>query len=113
MSTKPLKVKQILTQTQADALEYCLTQMYEYEIVAMHNRHDWSLDKAKPLKALHLNELICALYIGYEVKRTPEEHLLELYKNCENSDSEWTDGFITGMLETLNNLNIKVKGIND
>lgn len=61
------------------------------------------------IPGLRTDDLIKALYIGYEVEQTPEEKLLTYYeveKNEQNVEAK------TAIEETLKILGLKVEGIN-
>lgn len=77
---------------------------------------EWS-SELTPLNALSLDSMIRALYIGYEVEKTPEEKVKELYNNYgPNSRDEqyYADERVQmGIRQTLNVLGMKVEGIND
>lgn len=60
---------------------------------------------------------------GYEIEKTPQEHLKERidhnkkrFKDQSANNNPWSyryhDGFIDGALETLKILNIQVEGVN-
>jgi hypothetical protein len=81
---------------------------------------EWSSELA-PLNSLSLDSMIRALYIGYEVEKTPEEKIKELF----DSYGPQLTGFRAGHHEpddervqmgiklTLDKLGMKVEGIND
>lgn len=120
--------KVTLTKAQADALIH--TQNIHRDkhsldgissIIEYHGA-DWENESA-PLNELSLDTLIRALYIGYEVEQTPEDSVLELYKEAEHHENEnakerhyqntqYWSGCKRGIRDTLNTLNIKIKGIN-
>ena len=63
-----------------------------------------------PLNNLDMEQLAKCLIVGYELKETPEEKLLNLYKM--DSSNEYENGIDRGIKMTLDILNIKIKGIN-
>ncbi|MCS5499829.1 hypothetical protein NY607_01760 [Lysinibacillus sp. A4] len=66
-------------------------------------------------------ELARILVLDYEIEETPEEKIAANYldkkRKCEESpepfDVEWEIGFMAGIRYVLDNLNIKIKGINE
>jgi hypothetical protein len=119
------KVK--LTQQQADVLETELKSSQingdKSKFVKMYvNLGDDDWQDGYPLTCLKNDDLIRALYIGYEVEQTPEERLVELFKQaCKEEEchdyrrpqQQWWEGRRMGMIDTLNTLNIKIKGVNE
>jgi hypothetical protein len=97
------KVK--LTKKQAEALE-TVNHISKAEVIELHieNPDGWAHEC---MNGMNLDTLIRALYIGYEIEQTPEEQLLECYKNYKDNP-----GVRHGVKMTLNTLNIKIKGIN-
>lgn len=77
---------------------------------------EWSSELA-PLNTLSLDTLIRALYIGYEVEKTPEEKVKELFDSYgpnSRGKREPSDGRVqVGIRLTLNTLGMIVEGIND
>ena len=67
--------------------------------------------KLAPINNLSIEDLCKCLIIGYELEETPEEKLLDLYKNSVINGYEGVQ-FRRGINETLKILDIKVKGIN-
>lgn len=71
------------------------------------------LEDAAPLNGLPLDTLIRALYIGYEVERTPEEEVAEylrfLRRAIEDNygDTRWTDELL-GAQTILDKLGVKL-----
>lgn len=59
----------------------------------------------------NLEVLVKAIKYGYEVEKTPEEKLLEMYN--EPNHNERSASFRYGVEVALNTLGITVKGIND
>lgn len=59
--------------------------------------------------------------VGYEIEETPEEKITANYldkkrkweESPEPFDVEWEKGFTAGIRYVLDNLNIKIKGINE
>jgi hypothetical protein len=63
-------------------------------------------------KELTLDTLIRALYIGYEVEETPEERIKETFERFESSEVGREVGFAGGIKFVLNELGIKIDGVN-
>lgn len=92
-----------LTKAQADYIEFAKTQYGNESIVVMHAGET-------DIEGMSLDTLIRALYIGYDIELTPEEKILS---NWEQRKDEGYAGYKRGVLDTLNALNITIKGIND
>lgn len=66
--------------------------------------------------------ILAALVNGYEIEKTPEEQIRELYEGTKDnypsktSLNEWGEGYCAGVLNTVENilyiLGIEVEGIN-
>src|SRR5205085_2490999 len=69
-------------------------------------------DETEALNDFSLDDLIVALYVGYEVEMTKEEKLLQFYKEMKEFDSQYSKGVVDGVISTLKILGIKIKGIN-
>ena len=54
-----------------------------------------------------------AYLIGYEVEETVEDKLLKLYKSNPINGCDYNEGYADGMADSLDVLNIKIKGINE
>lgn len=63
------------------------------------------------VSGLSLDTLIRALYIGYEVEETPEDKVMELYKNPDLHELN-PNSYRIGIRDALNALNIKIDGVN-
>jgi hypothetical protein len=59
----------------------------------------------------HPDKLIKALAIGYEVKKSPEEKILETYEKTYKNDAHGR-GFADGMIYVLDVLAMKIEGVN-
>jgi hypothetical protein len=120
------KVK--LTQQQADALE----KMFELgintksRIIELHVKlPDGWKDHCTPLNDMDLDDLITAIYIGYEVEQTPEDKVRKTFEYAleqiekhdfghgDNQNAEHWKSLKSGIIFTLESLNIKIKGVND
>ncbi|MEK5085883.1 hypothetical protein MKY98_02890 [Paenibacillus sp. FSL M8-0228] len=111
--------KAILTQAQAEAIDYFLTASHwtSEMFVRKHveNPHRWSAPR-DVLNGVPLDTIIRALYIGYEVRQTMEERMLAHFKEPKGYLAEYdTENVIyrKGMAKALEIAGIKVPGIND
>jgi hypothetical protein len=60
------------------------------------------------------DELMEALICGYQGEETPEEKISKYYNYLYFSgQDEYTQGTLDGVLETLNLLEIKIRGVNE
>lgn len=111
--------KAFLTKEQAAALESALRSSQEHgsdksTIIAWKVQEIFSGDEA-PLNEVDLDTFIRALYVGYEIEKSSEEKLADIYKNHKGRPSikpAWNEGVTKGIELTLKTLNIKVPGIN-
>lgn len=62
---------------------------------------------------LTFDELIRALYIGYEIEETPEEELARIYQSHKVEVCMSDPHFNRGIKTALHVLGIKIKGINE
>lgn len=107
-----------LTQGQADALLLILKHKAVDEIVLRHSqtfiitRERW-LGELDPLNDLSLDEMIRALYFGYEVVKTPEEQLLYEFQQAEARYGAHSGVvYRTGLQTAADILGHKVAGVN-
>ncbi len=107
-----------LTQEQADALVLIMKHKPADEIVLRHSqtfiitRERW-LGELDPLNDLSMDEMIRAIYFGYEIARTPEELLLQEFEQAEaryGADSAAI--FRTGLQMAADIFGHKVVGVN-
>lgn len=63
------------------------------------------------IKQMDFDILAASLYRGYEVMKTPEEQLVELY-HTRSGDPVHDQLVNSGILEAINTLGIKIPGIN-
>lgn len=61
---------------------------------------------------LSTEDLIKAIYIGYEVEKTPEEKLVDYFSRMDNDTADASALIAKGIYETLKILELKVEGIN-
>lgn len=74
----------------------------------------WAGEKSKVLNTTPFDLVAKALYIGYEIKKTPEEELAESYRFnylIEGQDDE-NRAFANGIRYAVNTLGISIKGVN-
>ena len=110
------KVK--LTKEQANAIKWAFespTSWTKETLIASHVGGSLNYDKVKPLHDIHLDTLIRALYIGYEVEETQEEKLLKKFKTgwLASSDEDYDFSYRNGIKDALDIIGMKVKGINE
>lgn len=109
-----------ITQEQADALKLILSHKSADEIVLRHSqtfiitRERW-LEDLEPLNDLSLDDMIRAVYFGYEIKRTPEQQLLYEFERAETryEAHHQAVAFRTGLQIAAEILGQKVVGVND
>ena len=108
-----------LTKRQAVALEKALENLFTKETVLkthasieLKEKEKWKGSKYEYLNELTLEEMAIALYRGYEVEETKEEKVLSLTKT-HFDDKFCGYWYIRGITDTLNGLEIKIKGINE
>jgi hypothetical protein len=104
-----------ITKSQAKALEHWLEKYAggKEELIRTHVVGSTWIDDSEALNSMSLERLVVALYIGYEVERSPEEQvkeLFDLHRGFKNHD--YHRGAASGMQETLYALNIKIEGVN-
>lgn len=98
------------------ALDF-LIKSYEREndkILKYHSNlsYPWKGKTIEPLNKLSLEDMAKCLIIGYEVEKTPEEKLADLYIKLDKKD-RFDYAYGRGIDAALNILDIKVKGINE
>lgn len=82
--------------------------------------NDWEYG-CKGINGMDIFDLCKALFVGYELEKTPEEKILESYKKAvELLDTKSTllpEGYMEGTKDCtefiLDTLGIKIKGINE
>lgn len=111
-----------LTKQQIEDLNYLKNEIWSEErIVEFHakNNKGWSNDY-NSLNSVSLDEMIKALYVGYDLIQTPEEKLKECYEQVldwsmkpypiENFEPVF---FRAGIMTALKIMEMKVEGITD
>ena len=107
------KNKIILSEEHAGILDRLISQGYEKEdIVHIQSKRGWHGTTTKNLLDLTLDEVCTALYVGYKIEKTKEEKVLDLCKRVFE-DAMTGYWYKRGIIETLNTLDIKIKGINE
>lgn len=107
-----------LTLEQVNALKLVLQHKLADEIVLLHSQtiiitHERWKEDLEPLNDLTMDELIRALYFGYEIAKTPEELLLQEFQQAEaryGADSAAI--FRTGLQLAAEIFGHKVVGVN-
>lgn len=69
----------------------------------------WCSSKCSELNETPLDTVIKALYIGYEVEKTPEEKVAVYYEELRR---EYEHDAMAAVHSTLNLLGIKIEGVN-
>lgn len=110
--------KILVTKEQGTSLFYISKNSFSFNMDRHMSKEGWI--KHTALNDLTLEELATALLIGWEVKKSPEEQIQELYEAyAEDRDSGDYDRIFTGRagceaIEVVGNiLGIIVPGIND
>lgn len=106
--------KVVLTKKQAEALEEAKKEFENDRIIKNHitgNGSEW-LRQCSSLNGMTIDELIKAVYIGYETETTAEEKILNEYLRRDTGDK--TDmAYQNGMEFVLCTLGVIIKRIND
>jgi hypothetical protein len=100
----------VLNQEQAKALEYVRTvsKMAKVNLVQKVSRgKKFKQKQTEAINTIPLEDLIHALYVGYEVYITPEEQLREYFQ-----DIPAREGKRIVIREVLDILDIRIEGIN-
>jgi hypothetical protein len=100
-----------LLKVEVSALESALeiNGMVKSNVVQWHSMNLWDGIRS-PLNDIDLDTVIRALYMGYEVEADPEEKVKAYYQTIAND--RHSAGQKVGLLNTLNLLNIQIKGVN-
>lgn len=107
-----------LKQEQADALKLILQHKPADEIILLHSQtiiitHERWKEDLEPLNDLTMDELIRALYFGYEIAKTPEELLLQEFEQAEaRYGAQSASVFRTGLQLAAEIFGHKVAGVN-
>ena len=121
--------KVTLDRSQAKALEELL-KIWEGEdieytrstLVEEHVKGGWSDCDLRAASDIPLDDFITALYVGYEVEKTPEERVQALYGEIRREfmmaelgsvDVPYYRGVRRGIELTLDALGMKIEGVND
>lgn len=113
-----LKVKKEVFESLNVAKMYNSTENIIKEHIKCNN--DWE-GGCEGINGMDIFDLCKALFVGYELEETPEEKILESYKNAvELLDSKLNnlpEGYMQGTKDCtefiLDTLGIKIKGINE
>lgn len=118
--------KVVITKDQAEAIERLLRNEWsKKQILICHfeTPNGWDIKDNNGLTYNHLNhmdfeELVKALYIGYEVEPTPEEIILNRYnqakegaKDVANIYKQYEGGAVDAIEMVLRTLKIEIEGI--
>ena len=78
------------------------------------HQHRFSFVEArKALSDLSYDQMARALYVGFDIKLTPEEQVREYYSSWDGMNSTVSHERRRAVYDTLKILGIKIKGIND
>lgn len=68
------------------------------------------------LNSISLEDMAIILLIGYEIKKTPEEKIVDLFNNKVIATGDYSQGYHDGkncaIISVLDILNMKIDGIN-
>lgn len=107
-----------LTKEQSEAIETLKQKFSEVDIIKIRlgvvGMHP-NMEEVKNLQNMLTDKLIRALYIGYEVEKTPEEKVREYYEELSNKKFDSNTYFhkMEAVQKTLDLLGIKIFGVND
>jgi hypothetical protein len=109
--------KVILTKEQAEALESAksiqIEEGYDLSNIVAWKVNDLFSHDEEALNQLELDTLIKALYVGYEVEKSPEEKVRDYYHSIiETNTTPIMNIKIATIEKTLDLLGIKIKGVN-
>lgn len=97
----------ILSKWEAEALESALeiNGVVKANVVHWHAQNLWDGNRA-PLNDLDLDTVCSALYVGYEIEAGPEDKVKSYYHDFNAAYEKAI------VVNTLNLLNVSIKGIN-
>ena len=113
------KVK--LTSEQAIVFEDMKKRWLTRDAVLQHLAHGWTkVNHYDKLNSIDDDDFIKALYIGYEVEKTPEEKVKTYFDSVienwdKNQDEKWDryyEGSHDAIITVLGELGIKIEGVN-
>lgn len=105
-----------LTKTQAAMLEYLKKTRNNESILQSQAKSTDELGK------LPFDELVAALYVGYEIKKTPNEIIRAEYVKASaewlgSEEGSFKDGYYQGVMhgivDVLDTQGVKIEGVND
>lgn len=112
-----------LTRKQAKAIEALIGESHLESAISLtlykfREQKKWNREELLSLNELSYEQILQALYVGYEVEETKEERLFTLFKEVEEKsmlgdEDNYFYGYCSGIKETLKILKIKIKGINE
>jgi hypothetical protein len=114
--------KATLTREQVEAINHWLTNYAggKESLIKHHIADGKWVDGTEALNGMPLDMLISALYVGYEIEKSPEEKLADYYKQALTNfrlASDWEEKEkyrweLFGINATLDILGINLKGVN-
>jgi hypothetical protein len=110
------KVK--ITQEQADLIKELLVDEWDKDtIIECAVKRSFGIKKFEPLSNMQTTVLASALINSFEVEETPEDKVIKRFVHwkkmrCVGEDSKTFELLIEGAETILNDLNIKIAGVN-
>lgn len=106
--------KAVLTQEQADVLSDLLRGFPISELAIDYAEGDF-LFIPEELRHIGLHDFMTAIYVGYEVEKSPSDKVREIYENVEGY-GEFSTFFKADMRnvikDVLNALDVPIEGVN-
>jgi hypothetical protein len=105
--------KTVLTKHQADAIEHWLCSYVggKESLIKHHILNGEWIDETSALNGMPLDTLISALYVGYDIEKSPEERLKDYFNELNPAiDTECITRI--AIKKTLEILKMKVCGVN-
>lgn len=112
-----------LLKSQIDALESFLRHNSKQELLEAHLEDGLGYGDWFPLTYVPFDTLATALYVGYELKKDPEDLIKETYdrhlatykaqRMMASQTGDYSNGVLVGIRLTLRFLGKTIKGVND
>ncbi len=120
--------KVTLDRSQAKALDELLyiwtdedIEVTRSTLVTEHVKGGWSDPELRAASDIPLDDFITALYVGYEIEKSPEERVQALYKEISreymmsdfgSNNVPYYRGVSRGIERTIDALGMKIEGVN-
>ena len=104
--------KMVISEELAECVDVLLESNSVSGILYVHSLKNW---ESKELNDLSLEDMARILIEGYEIEKKPEEKIKEHYEVFTHEAQfldVFIDGYKLGVTNTLNELGIKIQGIN-